>query len=471
MVTRALFLPILCFFVTFAYGQNYTSSYEPLSVGDKVPNLTLKLLNYKSETARLSDFQGKLLILDFWNTSCGACIASWPKLLSLQEKFSDKIQIILVNPRQNADVVTQVVEKRRRLAGVNMDLPLVCGDTVIRHLLPYNSVPHIAWIDQRGYLRAVTTNEYVNEKTISDILQRRPVAMRQKSYGGDWEKTIQEETGIVDLARKPLFVNGNGTSGKFMPLITQSVLTGKIQGQTPFYSHHADSSFSMLVLVNTSIEVMYRIAYNDSNFESGSRQELDYLNSNRVVWKVDDWRLKARRESGEVDDSYIYSYHLTTRPTSKRRLQHILQADLEKYFGLSAQLTMMKVPCLILLATDTSKMRYNGRMKYPILNQETDRTVWYNRTVAQLVWRLTNDQYYASPFPIVDETGYSGRVGGFEIYDDYVQFDKELQRYGMRICLEEREIPVLVVSDNDSYEFPRDLERTNDVGLVAWSYD
>jgi thiol-disulfide isomerase/thioredoxin len=36
-------------------------------------------------------FNGKLMILDFWATWCGACISKFPKLDSLQKKYADKL--------------------------------------------------------------------------------------------------------------------------------------------------------------------------------------------------------------------------------------------------------------------------------------------------------------------------------------------------------------------------------------------
>src|SRR6516225_5369840 len=79
--------------------ENYYSEVKALNIGDQVPDLQFQnVLNYKAKTAKLSDFKGKLVILDMWSTSCTACISGFVKMQKLQNEFDGKIQILLVNP-------------------------------------------------------------------------------------------------------------------------------------------------------------------------------------------------------------------------------------------------------------------------------------------------------------------------------------------------------------------------------------
>lgn len=59
---------------------------QEIKIGQKCPEVFLKnIINYDRNEIRLSDFRGKLVILDFWSTSCSACIQAFSKIvLSLQ---------------------------------------------------------------------------------------------------------------------------------------------------------------------------------------------------------------------------------------------------------------------------------------------------------------------------------------------------------------------------------------------------
>ncbi len=60
------------------------------------PNFTLKDLQGKE--TKLSDYKGKVVVLDFWATWCGPCVASFPKMQELVSKYKDKdVAFLFVN--------------------------------------------------------------------------------------------------------------------------------------------------------------------------------------------------------------------------------------------------------------------------------------------------------------------------------------------------------------------------------------
>lgn len=449
---------ILYIYITF---PSYSQVKSP-EIGEKFDYTFINLINYPTKTAKVSDFKGKLLILDFWNTGCSSCVASWPKLLKLQEKFGDKIQIILVNHLQGEDMVRKTMARQKKVNNVDMTLPIVCRDTLLgNQMFPYPTVPKIAWIDQKGYFQSFTSGSYVNEEIIQSILNKEHVSMSQLQTDLGKNIYLNYNRSKLKSHQKPFFVDGNGKNSRYMPLITQSVLTGKIDGLMYLYTLSADTSTNVQTLtMHSSIRMFYKVAYNNANFDGKNKiydRNLRPLLNNRVAWST----------SGEVDYDFDYCYQLTTQTTNRTRIQNMLQCDLEKYFGLKAHLEKRKIKCLVLEAVDTLLMIETGKKQY------SSKDGYYTpHTVDRFVHNLSyRDLYHNSPYPIVDETGFKGKIGGFKLSKDHQKLNRELQKCGMRFTLQEREIEVLVVTEPDNYVFPPELLYNDQPDKISWNYN
>ncbi len=98
-----------------------------LAVGDKPPELSGK--NGKGEKVDLTDFKGKIVVVDFWATWCGPCMAEAPHMVQINKTYSaDGLQILGVSldtDRQNMmDVAKQSgFEWPQIFGGQNWDSP------------------------------------------------------------------------------------------------------------------------------------------------------------------------------------------------------------------------------------------------------------------------------------------------------------------------------------------------------------
>jgi thiol-disulfide isomerase/thioredoxin len=69
----------------------------PLPVGTAAPDFTAG--GADGRPVKLSDYKGKVIILDFWATWCGPCLASFPQTLALAERHADKgVVVIALDP-------------------------------------------------------------------------------------------------------------------------------------------------------------------------------------------------------------------------------------------------------------------------------------------------------------------------------------------------------------------------------------
>ena len=66
-----------------------------LLVGSKAPDWTLK--DADGNTYSLSDFKGKVILLDFWATWCEPCVLGMPGMQKISEDYTESIVVIGMN--------------------------------------------------------------------------------------------------------------------------------------------------------------------------------------------------------------------------------------------------------------------------------------------------------------------------------------------------------------------------------------
>jgi peroxiredoxin len=86
-------------------GRNATAESPQASADRAAPDFELRQLG--STPLRLSDLQGKPVIVNFWATWCATCRSETPDLIDLYEQHqADGLVILGVNLRENQDAIT-----------------------------------------------------------------------------------------------------------------------------------------------------------------------------------------------------------------------------------------------------------------------------------------------------------------------------------------------------------------------------
>ena len=198
--------------ISFAQTQN--SSLKPLKVGDYVPGFAINnTINYSGKSIRLTDFKNKLLILDFWTFNCSACVMSWPKLLSMQKEFGEKIQIVLINNQQKSkDAIDKFVLKHEKLNNYKMSLPMIYDDIRLDSIFPHSAVPFVIFVDQ-GMVKSIPYPTFLNRETIKQIIE------------GKEPKLVENASPTIMGQSRPLFIDGFLTPDTIARILSSSIIT------------------------------------------------------------------------------------------------------------------------------------------------------------------------------------------------------------------------------------------------------
>jgi len=118
----------------------------------------------------LSDFRAKVILLDFFDTSCSPCLEEIPHLKTLHEEFDEDLVIISISVSPSFDTVEKLQQFRQEHE-INW---IVARDTIgIFDEYNVQYIPTLVIIDQEGYMQrrhVGLTGESVLQQEIYEII-------------------------------------------------------------------------------------------------------------------------------------------------------------------------------------------------------------------------------------------------------------------------------------------------------------
>jgi cytochrome c biogenesis protein CcmG/thiol:disulfide interchange protein DsbE len=83
---------VVCFLLFAGLLNGCYSGNRPGRIGTNAPDFTVK---DSDRSVTLSDFRGKVVVLNFWATWCPPCIEETPSMVSMQNYLKDKGVVVL----------------------------------------------------------------------------------------------------------------------------------------------------------------------------------------------------------------------------------------------------------------------------------------------------------------------------------------------------------------------------------------
>ena len=131
-----------------------------------VPDFTLTDID--GNEFSLSDYRGKVVILDFFARWCNYCYNIIPHLKSLHEEFSEKLVILTISVDPTYDTV-EGLQEFKETYGVKWNIARDIADVSQKYEIEY--IPTTIIIDQNGYLQHRHVGGQVKETTLSDEVE------------------------------------------------------------------------------------------------------------------------------------------------------------------------------------------------------------------------------------------------------------------------------------------------------------
>lgn len=298
----------------FLFPTYLDAQHKVLSIGDKMPNVKIKnVLYYPRQDIDISDFKGKLIILDFWGKYCSSCLAVLPRIQKLQEEFNGQLQVITVADHATKEDLQRTLQRYKPTQ--NLRLPVVLNDVLLKQYFPHQLVSHVVWIGGDGIVKAITGTEYVTKENISKLLNKEKI---------DWP--VKKDVFQFDY-KKP-FVSFSQPEVVKPSFLFTSSFSGYLDGVSPPIGRQVDSANATATIsfYNHSILSFCRMAI---DYGGGGKDDLilQVKDSSRYIRKKSEYYTEWARK-------YAYCYSITLPITiSEKESVLIVKEDILRWLN------------------------------------------------------------------------------------------------------------------------------------------
>jgi len=397
-------------------------------MGDTLPNLKIQVQNSHQPTFIDQLIKRKkLLLIDFWNVTCNTCIAAMPKLDSLQVRYKDQVEILLVTKDSQERVDKLFSRSKIKKPNLNM----ITGDTLFNSYFPHDSEPHHVWLDSSKVVRYVTWGYNATAENINKFVEGEKLSI----YNKEMSNQIDFRKSLMHYANSEYKQNVRGFS-----ILLSGLHLSTDRNPFKVWSDTLDGGRKLNFVVrsvNRSILSLYSLAYSYTLY-GFDRSLIAPENDNRIICP-DELRYPVNLPTSDWLMQNWVSYELQQISPSKKDFLTAMQGDLDKYFSFVVSIEKRKTRCLVLKDKLRLDQKKSGKGQ-----------VRYRETTIQA---MVNDMIFLNhvfKLPIVNKSKQLHNTAIF-VPSNLAKFDllmESLSEYGLELVEEILEIDMLVINPN-----------------------
>ncbi|TAE19909.1 MAG: TlpA family protein disulfide reductase [Bacteroidetes bacterium] len=144
-------LNIIFYMIPNYYFYFYTI--ETLNKNSKIP-YNVSLIDLKKDTLSQKELTNKVIILDFWSSSCGSCIEQMADIIEIEKKFKKNKNVLFLTVNQSLHNTFKQFTESKHVELYEKDLIFVYDQGAkLANSLNVSAVPVLYLIDKEGFVR------------------------------------------------------------------------------------------------------------------------------------------------------------------------------------------------------------------------------------------------------------------------------------------------------------------------------
>lgn len=420
------------------FGQSTVDSpTQGLKIGDKIPNLTVVMLNKgEHQSYKIQDlYEHGLLIMNFWATWCVPCVSEQPRLNQLLAANQNSLRLLSISNESRAQLDAYL----SRHPGLDQ-MAFITDDQEWSKIFPHRIIPHNIWIDKTGTVRAITDDSEITQSAIANFLKGNvKMVIKEEDLTFDWRKPLSIAENA--LLKKSTFApfNKKINAGIARPDF-QKPVTRLFAWNRPKTELLWASLFPERPIQKRDYKLVKVHVKDPSGFYFP--KYTDTLN----------WMQQHKADFEEWAQKNLYTYELVFNSNvDKNTFYQTMANEVQNFFSVDAQIKNRPTECWI-LRTDRknrkpAKSSYTDKKPFKFSAKNvTDKAVFLDEIVDELnkIWEeeppIINETKIEYPIDLNLSFGETTEEGRVKIFFEY------LNTLGISVSKGMRQQPNLVIT-------------------------